>query len=75
MKVGLVLPMLEAVPTGEKVPWSSIREQALLAEEIGFDTVLVADELLWRPAAWPGPRGFWECVSMVSAVAAVTSRI
>jgi alkanesulfonate monooxygenase SsuD/methylene tetrahydromethanopterin reductase-like flavin-dependent oxidoreductase (luciferase family) len=74
-KVGLVLPMLEAVPTGDKVPWSSIREQALLAEEIGFDTVLIADELLWRPAAWPGPRGFWECVSMTAAVAAATSRI
>lgn len=75
MKVGLVLPMLEAVPTGDKVPWSSIREQALLAEEIGFDTVLIPDELLWRPAAWPGPRGFWECVSMTAAVAAATSRI
>ena len=75
LKIGLVLPMLETVPTGEKVPWSAIREQALLAEEIGFDTVLVADELLWRPAAWPGPRGFWECVSMTAAVAAATSRI
>jgi len=75
LKIGLVLPMLETVPTGEKVPWSAIREQALLAEEIGFDTVLIPDELLWRPAEWPGPRGFWECVSMVGAVAAVTSRI
>ena len=75
LKVGLVLPMLEAVPTGEKVPWSAVREQTLLAEEIGFDTVLIPDELLWRPAAWPGPRGFWECVSMTAAVAAATSRI
>ncbi len=75
LKIGLMLPMLEDVPTGEKVPWSSIREQALLAEEIGFDTVLIPDELLWRPEAWPGPRGFWECVSMTAAVAAATSRI
>jgi len=75
LKIGLVLPMLETVPTGEKVPWSAIREQALLAEEIGFDTVLIPDELLWRPAAWPGPRGFWECVSMTAAVAAATSTI
>jgi alkanesulfonate monooxygenase SsuD/methylene tetrahydromethanopterin reductase-like flavin-dependent oxidoreductase (luciferase family) len=75
LKVGLVLPMLETVPTGEKVSWSAIREQALLAEEIGFDTVLIPDELLWRPAAWPGPRGFWECVSMTAAVAAATSTI
>lgn len=75
LKVGLVLPMLEDVPSGEKVPWSTIREQALLAEEIGFDAVLIPDELLWRPAAWPGARGFWECVSITAAVAAATSRI
>lgn len=75
LKVGLVLPLLEVVATGEKIPWAVIRAQALLAEEIGFDTVLVPDELLWRPAAWPGPRGFWECVSITAAVAAATSRI
>ena len=75
LKLGMVLPMFETVPTGEKVPWSAIREQALLAEEIGFDTVLIPDELLWRPAAWSGPRGFWECVSMTAAVAAATSTI
>lgn len=75
LKVGLVLPLAEIVATGEKIPWATIRAQALLAEEMGFDTVLVPDELLWRPAEWPGPRGFWECVSMAAAVAAVTSRI
>ena len=75
LKVGLVLPLLEVVATGDKIPWATIRGQAMLAEEMGFDTVLVPDELLWRPAAWPGPRGFWECVSMTAAVAAATSRI
>ncbi|MDP9467942.1 MAG: LLM class flavin-dependent oxidoreductase [Chloroflexota bacterium] len=75
LKVGLVLPMLEDPPTGEKIPWATIRGQALLAEEMGFDTVLIPDELLWRPANWPAPRGFWECVSMTAAVAAATSRI
>jgi len=63
LKVGLVLPMLEDPPTGAKIPWATIRGQALLAEEIGFDSVLIPDELLWRRAEWPGPRGFWECVS------------
>ena len=40
----------------------------------GFDTVWIADELLWRP---PEGRttGFWECVAMTGAVAAATSRI
>jgi alkanesulfonate monooxygenase SsuD/methylene tetrahydromethanopterin reductase-like flavin-dependent oxidoreductase (luciferase family) len=75
LKVGLVLPLLEDPQTGDKVPWATIRRQALLAEEIGFDSVLVPDELLWHQAEWPGPRGFWECVSMTAAVAAATSRI
>ena len=75
MKLGLVLPMLEVPPTGEKPTWDLIRTMALRAEEIGFDTVWIPDELLWRPQEWPGPRGFWECVAMAGAVAAVTSRI
>jgi alkanesulfonate monooxygenase SsuD/methylene tetrahydromethanopterin reductase-like flavin-dependent oxidoreductase (luciferase family) len=75
MKVGLVLPMLEVPPTGEKPTWDAIRAMALRAEEVGFDTVWIPDELLWRPEEWPGPRGFWECVAMTGAVAAVTSRI
>lgn len=75
LKVGLVLPLLEDVSSGDKVPWSTIREQASLAEEIGLDSVLIPDELLWRQTDWPGPRGFWECVSMTGAVAATTARI
>jgi alkanesulfonate monooxygenase SsuD/methylene tetrahydromethanopterin reductase-like flavin-dependent oxidoreductase (luciferase family) len=75
MKVGLVLPMLEVPPTGEKPTWDAIRAMVLRAEEVGFDTVWIPDELLWRPEEWPGPRGFWECVAMTGAVAAVTSRI
>lgn len=75
LKVGYVLPLLEDVETGEPNRWSEIRAQALLAEEIGFDTVWVPDELLWQPKDWPGPRGWWECVAMLGAVAASTSRI
>jgi alkanesulfonate monooxygenase SsuD/methylene tetrahydromethanopterin reductase-like flavin-dependent oxidoreductase (luciferase family) len=46
---------------------------ALRAEELGFDTVWVADELLWGFDA--GPRGWWEGVALAGAVAASTSRI
>lgn len=75
MQIGIVLPMLEDVPTGAKSEWQTIRSLALRAEELGFDTVWVPDELLWAPEEWPGPRGFWECVAMTGAVAASTSRI
>jgi alkanesulfonate monooxygenase SsuD/methylene tetrahydromethanopterin reductase-like flavin-dependent oxidoreductase (luciferase family) len=67
--------MLERPQSGEKPPWVTIKTIAQRAEAIGFDTVWVADELLWRPPNWPGPRGFWEGVSMAGAVAASTSTI
>ena len=75
MKIGLVLPMLEAPADGGKPDWESIRRMAQLAEELGFDTVWIPDELLWRVDEWPGPRGWWECVAMAGAVAASTSRV
>jgi alkanesulfonate monooxygenase SsuD/methylene tetrahydromethanopterin reductase-like flavin-dependent oxidoreductase (luciferase family) len=67
--------MLEKPQSGEKPSWATIRNMAQKAEAIGFDTVWVADELLWRVPSWPGPRGWWEAVSMAGAVAASTSTI
>ena len=75
LKIGLVLPMLEQPESGEKPSWVTIRTAARRAETIGFDTVWTVDELLWRDPSWPGPRGWWECVSMLGAVAASTSTI
>jgi alkanesulfonate monooxygenase SsuD/methylene tetrahydromethanopterin reductase-like flavin-dependent oxidoreductase (luciferase family) len=75
LEIGLVLPLLEAPPTGDKPSWDTITNMAQTAEELGFDTVWVADELLWRVPDWSGPRGWWECVAMAGAVAATTSTI
>jgi len=74
LEIGLVLPMGESFVDGSTVRWAEIRELAVRAEEIGFDTVWVPDELLWRP---PGGQtiGWWECVAMTGAVAAATSGI
>lgn len=76
--IGLVLPMMEDPLSGEKPPWVSIKRIAQRAEVVGFDTVWVVDELLWRVPdewGWQGPRGFWEGVSMAGAVAASTSTV
>lgn len=75
LKVGLVLPMFEEPASGEKPAWASIQAMAQTAEAIGFDTVWVADELLWRVPDWPGPRGWWECAAVTGAVAASTTTI
>jgi alkanesulfonate monooxygenase SsuD/methylene tetrahydromethanopterin reductase-like flavin-dependent oxidoreductase (luciferase family) len=74
LEIGLVLPMGDSFLDGTTVRWADIRGLALRAEEIGFDTVWTADELLWRSEGKP-PQGWWECLTLTGAVAAATSRI
>ena len=73
-EVGLVLPMGDSFVDGSTARWVDIRDLALRAEEIGFDVVWTADELLWRPVDG-NAQGWWECVAMTGAVAAATSRV
>lgn len=72
--IGLVLPAGESFVDGATARWVEIRELAIRAEEIGFDTVWMVDELLWRPPDGQ-THGWWECVAMTGAVAAATSRV
>ena len=74
IELGLVLPMEESWTDGSTPRWVEIRELAIRAETIGFDTVWIPDELLWRPLDG-ATRGWWECVAMTGAVAAATSRV
>lgn len=75
LRIGLVFGVLEDPASGSSTPWSEIRRRAVWAEEVGFDTVWVPDELLWEPEGWPGPRGWWEAVAIAAAVAEATSTI
>lgn len=74
VEIGLVLPMGDTFVDGSTARWTQIRDLALRAEAIGFDTVWTADELLWRPSEGE-PQGWWECVAMTGALAAATSRV
>ena len=74
VEIGLVLPMGEVFGEGTTSRWVNIRDLAVRAEEIGFDTVWTCDELLWRRPD-RDPQGFWEGVAMTGAVAAATSRV
>jgi probable F420-dependent oxidoreductase len=68
MKVGVQLPEVERYVT-----WPEMREMAVTAEAVGFDSVWVGDHLLYRSereAAGP-----WEAWSMLAAIAAVTERV
>ena len=75
-EIGLVLPINQSFVDGSTTGWADIRDLAVRAEEMGFDTVWTPDELLWRDReATEGGTGWWECVAMAGAVAAATSRV
>jgi alkanesulfonate monooxygenase SsuD/methylene tetrahydromethanopterin reductase-like flavin-dependent oxidoreductase (luciferase family) len=73
-EIGLVLPLAQFGADRVTPRWSTIREMAVRAEHMGFDTLWTPDELLWRPQDAP-PQGIWDGVSMAGAVAASTSRV
>jgi alkanesulfonate monooxygenase SsuD/methylene tetrahydromethanopterin reductase-like flavin-dependent oxidoreductase (luciferase family) len=73
-EVGLVLVTRQWGPDRTVPRWTDVRDMALRADALGFDSVWIEDELLWRTGTGT-PLGFWDGVSMTGAVAAVTSRI
>ncbi|HEX6867587.1 MAG TPA: LLM class flavin-dependent oxidoreductase [Candidatus Limnocylindrales bacterium] len=69
LRVGIQLPEVE-----REVRWAELLDMARAIEDLGFDSVWVGEHLLYR---WPDrpPRGPWEAWTLLSAVAAVTTRI
>jgi alkanesulfonate monooxygenase SsuD/methylene tetrahydromethanopterin reductase-like flavin-dependent oxidoreductase (luciferase family) len=74
LKVGLILPDTEREMGGATARWSDLAALARQAEEYGFDSLWVADHLIYRFAG-KEPQGPWECWSNLAALAAVTSRV
>ena len=74
-ELGVVLGSWRSTTDGSTVPWVEIRDLALRAEAIGFDTVWSPDELLGRLVK-DGPRfGLWDGIAIPAALAAATTRI
>jgi probable F420-dependent oxidoreductase len=71
-KIGLYLPASEYTMAGETARWSDYVALARHGEELGFDSVWTSDHLLFRTHE---TKGSWECWSLLSALAAVTSRV
>ncbi|MEO7663979.1 MAG: LLM class flavin-dependent oxidoreductase, partial [Candidatus Limnocylindrales bacterium] len=69
LRVGVQLPEVE-----RDVRWPEYLAMARRAEELGYDTLWLGDHLLYR---FPDgtSRGPWEAWTMLSALAAATSRI
>ena len=71
-ELGIVVPVQQSGPDRVTTHWPGIREFAVRAEAIGFDTIWTPDELVWFNGE--SPQGFWDGVSVAGAVAAVTKR-
>ena len=73
-KVGVHLPFSERQMQGATPRWGDVVGIARRAEEVGFDSVWLADHLLFRFEGIE-PRGGWECLSLLAALAASTRRV
>ncbi len=69
LRIGLQLPEVEYVAS-----WSEYVDMARLAEDAGFDSLWMGDHLLYRNPGQP-TTGPWECLTVLTALATVTSRV
>ena len=74
MKIGLMLFLANDRENNRKRPYATIRAIAQQAETDGFDSLWLADHLLYRTPGAP-TRGIWECWTMLAALAEATERV
>jgi hypothetical protein len=74
LKIGMYVPFSERQMDGETPRWADILAMARRAEAVGFDSLWVPDHLI-QYYEGVAPRGGWECWTLVSALAAATSRV
>ncbi len=70
IKVGLQLPEVE-----RPASWRDLLEMARTAEAVGFDSLWVADHLLYRDERHEHDVAPWEAWSLLAGLAAVTERV
>ncbi len=74
MKVGLLVYTANDREHNRKRTYASIREITQQAETEGFDSIWLADHLLYRDPGKPS-RGIWETWTILSALAEATQRL
>ena len=75
LKVGLLLPQADGMRGLGVRGWRQVAEMAQVAEDVGFDSLWLVDHLLYKLEGENTARGYWEVWSLLSAIAAVTSRV
>ncbi len=74
MKIGLMVFLANDRENNRKRAYEEIRATTLQAEADGFDSIWLADHLLYRTAGKP-TRGIWECWTMLAALAEATQQV
>ncbi len=74
MKIGIILDISEDSLDGRTPTFRDLREMARISEQVGFDSLWLADHLIYRFPDQPESAP-WETLTMLSALAAVTTRI
>jgi probable F420-dependent oxidoreductase len=74
VKIGLMVFLANNRENNRKRPYAEIRAIAQQAETDGFDSIWLADHLLYRTPGAP-TRGIWECWTMLAALAEATQRV
>ena len=75
LKIGLLLPQAEGMRGPGVRGWREVSDMARVAEDVGFDSLWLVDHLLYKLDGEDDARGVWEGWSLLSATAAVTSRV
>jgi probable F420-dependent oxidoreductase len=74
VKIGLMVLLANDRENNSKRPYETIRAIAQQAETDGFDSIWLADHLLYRDPGEP-TWGIWECWTMLAALAEATQRV
>lgn len=75
LKVGLYIPNGDGYMSGSINRWSDVLAMAAAAEAAGFDSVWVADHLIFRFADDEESQSRWECWSLLAGLAVATRRV
>lgn len=73
-KVGIMLPQTEGMRGPGVRGWSEVKDMAQTAEDVGFDSLWLVDHFIYQLDGEAETRGVWEGWTLLSALAAVTSR-
>jgi alkanesulfonate monooxygenase SsuD/methylene tetrahydromethanopterin reductase-like flavin-dependent oxidoreductase (luciferase family) len=74
LKVGLYIPNGDGSMSPVVKRWRDIREHSMLAEQVGFDSVWVADHMIFDFEGEP-VQGRWECWTVLAGIAEATTRV